>query len=324
VGLGKVAINTVPVAINQDLKALIPSAPVIPEFLLFRIRQSATELRRMGQGTTVKGIRQDDLLKLPLRVPPLAVQERIAQTLSLADQIRRKRRLAVELAERILTSAFAEMFEDPSINPRKWPLKELGALADIRSGVTKGRPLEGKATVDVPYLRVANVQDGFLELSDVKTIAVTAAEAERYRLESGDVLMTEGGDPDKVGRGAIWRGAIESCVYQNHVFRVRTERSMLVPEYLVALLRTPYAKAYFLRAAKRSSNLASINATQVRAFGVPVPPIALQRKFVVLVQHWERTKGRLERAVEEADALFLSLLNDAFSDDLSDRWSAIE
>jgi type I restriction enzyme S subunit len=117
--------------------------------------------------------------------------------------------------------------------------------------------------------------------------------------------MTEGGDPDKLGRGCVWRDQVEGCIHQNHVFRVRTDLSRLAPEYLAALLRTQYAKHYFLSCAKRFSNLASVNSTQVKAFPVPLPPITLQHKFVTAVDQWVQASERLTGAIRDSACILL-------------------
>jgi len=210
------------------------------------------------------------------------------EILQKADAIRRKRQETLGLADAILSAAFIKMFGDPGENSREFNITPLGEIADVRSGVTKGRKFGSKGTVEVPYLRVANVQDGYLNLSEIKTIEVLPDDIEKYRLKDGDVLMTEGGDPDKLGRGCIWRSEVKGCIHQNHVFRVRPDRSRLAPEYLAALLRTQYAKEYFLRCAKRTSNLASVNSTQVKAFPIPEPPLTLQQMFVSAVGQWEQ------------------------------------
>lgn len=105
--------------------------------------------------------------------------------------------------------------------PEHWNLRRIKGIAEVRQGVTKGRNLDGKDTLELPYLRVANVQDGYLDLEDIATISVLPEEVERYSLRPGDVLMNEGGDNDKLGRGAVWRGEITPCLHQNHVFSVR-------------------------------------------------------------------------------------------------------
>jgi uncharacterized protein YwgA len=214
------------------------------------------------------------------------------------------------------------MFGNPKGNPKHFEVVPLGDLADVRSGVTKGRRLRGKETVEVPYLRVANVQDGYLDLLEIKTIEVLPEDLEKYHLKDGDILMTEGGDPDKLGRGCIWRNKVEGCIHQNHVFRVRADRSCLSPEYLAALLRTQYAKEYFLRCAKRTSNLASINSTQVKAFPIPIPPITLQSQFVAAVDQWEQIHRRLTDGLAESKRLFQGVMQQAFIGELTATWEA--
>lgn len=208
------------------------------------------------------------------------------------------------------------MFGDPVTNPKRWPVEELQQIATIGSGVAKGKDYAGVQTVERPYMRVANVQDGYLDLRDVKTIVVSVADAEKCTLQFGDVLLTEGGDPDKLGRGAVWRGQIASCIHQNHIFRVRPDRERLTSEYLCALLGSAYGKRYFLRAAKQTTGIATINRTQLGAFPVIVPPIELQRRYSEFVFAHEGTCARYQLLQAEANALFNSLVHRAFSGQL--------
>src|SRR5882672_6392997 len=179
--------------------------------------------------------------------------------------------------------------------PDGWGLEALENVAEIRTGIAVGRP-ELREPVEVPYLRVANVQDGRLDLSVIKTIRIERSQIDRYRLRSGDVLMTEGGDFDKLGRGDVWRGQIEQCIHQNHVFCVRPEQSRLHPEFLAALSSSAYGKAYFLGCAKRSTNLASINSSQLRRFPVLLPPLSEQKVIARVLFSWDKsleTTGKL-------------------------------
>ena len=111
-------------------------------------------------------------------------------------------------------------------------------MAEVVSGVAKGRKLNGGPVREVPYLRVANVQAGFLDLSEIKTIPAKQSEVDALALERGDVVMTEGGDYDKLGRGALWDQDLPDCIHQNHVFRVRTNREQLLPTFFVHYLQT--------------------------------------------------------------------------------------
>ena len=309
---------------STDILPLKPKRNVVREYLAYWLRSTdfLGYATRHATGTKMPRLGPSQLRKAKILLPLLPVQERIIEILEKADSIRRKREEALGLANAILSSAFIAMFGDPRENSRGSKVTPLGELADVRSGVTKGRKLGNKETVEAPYLRVANVQDGFLDLSEIKTIAVLQEDLSKYRLEDGDILMTEGGDPDKLGRGCIWRSEVEGCIHQNHVFRVRTDRSQLIAEYLAALLRIQYAKEYFLRSAKRTSNLASINSTQVKAFPIPIPPIMLQLKFVVAVEQWEQIHRRLTDGLAESKKLFQGLMQQAFTGQLTAAWEA--
>jgi len=180
--------------------------------------------------------------------------------------------------------------------PIDWEVRRLNELASIRTGIAKN----GGAAIDNPvlvhYLRVANVQDGYLDLSEMRQLKVRAEDVKRYAVLPGDMLMNEGGDLDKLGRGALWNGAFEPCVHQNHVFVVRCG-SRLLPELLSAWTGSVQARRFFMLAGRQTTNLASINKTSLGQFPVPLPP----------------TKGEqqsIAEALSDADALieFLSLL----------------
>jgi type I restriction enzyme S subunit len=130
---------------------------------------------------------------------------------------------------------------------------------------------------------------------------VRVSEVENYRLEVGDVLMTEGGDLDKLGRGTIWEGQIPGCLHQNHIFRIRANRELLVPEFFSLVVESDIAKRYFNRVAKRTTNLASTNKTQVRAFQFPVPPTTEEQREVVAIM--KAAKARLAGLLQKERAL---------------------
>ena len=167
--------------------------------------------------------------------------------------------------------------------PEHWEVRSLKAVSQVQSGVTLGKDYGGERTHEFPYLRVANVQAGFVNLSEVKTIRVPSTEALRSTLAAGDVLMTEGGDPDKLGRGCVWDGQVAQCLHQNHVFAVRPDRERLVPRFLAELLGTGYARAYFQSTAKQTTNLASTNKTKIGRLQVPLPPVAEQHEILAAV-----------------------------------------
>ncbi len=206
--------------------------------------------------------------KIPL--PPLTEQKRIAKILDAADALRAKRREAIAQLDTFLQSIFIEIFGDPVTNSKSWDdTSLLGDTANIASGLTKGRKLKDKTTREVPYLAVVNVQDRHLVLNPLKHIEATEKEIERYHLENNDLLLTEGGDPDKLGRGTLWHNEVPDCIHQNHVFRVRLHVESIHPIYLNWLIGSPRGKRYFLRQAKQTTGIATINLTQLRKFRLP-------------------------------------------------------
>ena len=194
--------------------------------------------------------------------------------------------------------------------PENWIEKPLDDCATVQTGAAKGRKFADAETVDVPYLRVANVQDGHLDLTEMKEIRIRKSEIERYRLKTGDVVLTEGGDFDKLGRGFIWQGELDLCVHQNHVFAVRPDKEELLPEFFAYLAQSAYGKAYFLKVAHKTTNLACINSTKLKAFPVLVPPtLDEQREVASILDTIDRKIELHKRKRAVLDELFKSLLN---------------
>ena len=154
--------------------------------------------------------------------------------------------------------------------PEHWQVVRLRFLGYVQSGVAKGRDLRDAKTISVPYLRVANVQAGYLALEDVAEILIAEDELKRYALQPGDVLMNEGGDFDKLGRGHVWGGEIMPCIHQNHVFSVRV--SGVEPVWLSLLTSAAYGRFFFMSRSKQTTNLASISSNNIGEFPLTVPP----------------------------------------------------
>jgi len=185
-----------------------------------------------------------------------------------------------------------------------WPVKRLKFVARVQTGIAKGKDHADADTVEVPYLRVANVQDGYLDLSEVATMEVSPADLGRYLLRVGDVLMNEGGDFDKLGRGHVWHGQIDPCVHQNHVFAVRPHG--VLPEWLNAWTGAAPAQFFFMGRSKQSTNLASISSTNLMELPVPVPTVEEQR---VMLRYLGRETARIDSLIEKKTR-FIELLRE--------------
>jgi len=185
--------------------------------------------------------------------------------------------------------------------PAHWTITRLKFVAIVQTGIAKGKDNQGKETIKVPYLRVANVQDGHLALGEVAMIDIEPEQLERYRLQTGDVLMNEGGDFDKLGRGAIWNAEIEDCIHQNHVFAVRPHA--VSPQWLNQITGSPYAQFYFMGRSKQSTNLASISSTNIMELPVLLPPVEEQASILAFIDDENARLDALNGSSVQAIAL---------------------
>jgi type I restriction enzyme, S subunit len=230
------------------------------------------------------------LKKMILPLIDVSAQDEIIRCLDNIQKNIDMRRKELICFDELIRARFVEMFGDMFLNTMGWQEESLESLADIVSGITKGRKIKEKKLIEVPYMAVSNVKNGYIDWTTVKTIEATEQEINQYRLLPDDVLMTEGGDPDKLGRGAIIREPLENCIHQNHIFRVRLNESIVLPDFFEEYLQHQRAKRYFLGCAKQTTGIASINMKQLSALPVLIPPLKLQQQFSDFVRELNKSK----------------------------------
>ena len=241
-----------PLLHGMNLLRIQPLSSVSSEWVLYwlkskNIRQEVES--RAKPAINQASISTDSVRALPGLIPPKVEQTQIARFLdhetaridALIEEQQRLIELLKEKRQAVISHAVTKGL-DPTVPmkdsgvewlgevPAHWVVGPLRWYATIQGGIAKGKDYEGRQTVSLPYLRVANVQNGFVDLTEVKEISVLESEVERYSLRLGDVLMNEGGDNDKLGRGTVWQGQIEPCLHQNHVFAIRPND--LLPEFI--------------------------------------------------------------------------------------------
>ena len=297
---------------STEFHVLRPGERVLGEYVYHFVRrpQFRQEAKRnftgtAGQQRVPKPFMENTLVPLP----PLDEQRRIVGILNRAAYVERLRARAEERLREFIPALFVKMFGDRDQIGARFPCVPLWRAASIRSGLTKGRKIDPANAIKVPYLRVANVQDGFLNLDDIKTMTIRRGEEKKYALSVGDLVMTEGGDPDKLGRVAIWNGELGYCAHQNHVFCVCPDTDLVLADYLRDVASSAYGKAYFLSAAKRTTGIASINKTQLGGFPVPIPPMEMQTRYAKIVAIVHGVTSVAETASGESTALSATLMS---------------
>lgn len=299
--------------LNQHIfKVVFDKCEVNKQYFVFAVKYKLKEMELKTHGATMKHIVKKDFDNTVIPFPTVEKQADIAYILSKIESIVEFRQQELQQLDDLIKARFVEMFGDMYLNSKGWPEAKLESMADVVSGITKGRKTKAEDLTEVPYMAVSNVKDGYIDWTTVKTIEATQQEIEQYRLLADDVLMTEGGDPDKVGRGAIIKEPLENCIHQNHIFRVRLDESMILPEFFAEYLQHQRSKRYFLGCAKQTTGIASINMTQLRALPVLMPPLSKQEEFVLFKAQVNKSKVAVQKALDETQLLFDSLMQEYF------------
>jgi len=304
-----------------------------PNYLYYYLHTFDIAKGFYGMGSGVRqGLNWDGLKYIKILLPPQHEQDRISvflnqKTLAI-DSMLSKTISSIEeykkLKQAVITQAVTKgvrgerEMKDSGVDwigeiPKEWRKTQLRHCATIKSGIALGKSYsKDTVLIERPYLRVANVQGGYVDLNDLATIEVTPDEDLKYRLHSGDVLMTEGGDRDKLGRGCVWHGEIEPCLHQNHVFAVQTNETVLLPEFLEYLTASDVGRSYFDVTAIKTTNLACTSSSKVLAFTIPLPPIEEQIEIVSFIKKRSLELNKLimkkELLVQELESYKKSLI----------------
>ncbi|MFC8100605.1 restriction endonuclease subunit S [Streptomyces sp. NPDC057363] len=330
---------------STEFHVLRSRGAVRPNYLMHYLLQRSVRIvaeQHMTGAVGQRRVPRPYLESLKIPVPPIAEQDRIVAEIeqqiarieagegaafsalssaaTLAEQVTSKgSRGCLEEVDLIPASLPKADIDDGLIPdlPDGWKWRRLGQIASVVGGVTKDSKRQSDPDyVEVPYLRVANVQRGQIVLDKVTTIRVPPEKADALRLEHGDVLLNEGGDRDKLGRGWIWEGQIGDCIHQNHVFRARVTEGEIHPK-LLAWHANGFGKSWCDRNGTQSVNLASISLRKIKLLPVPIPPREIQEELVKTIElhlgNVAVARTMAENALAHAQDLRASLLNAAFT-----------
>jgi len=288
---------------------------IVPRYLFHWFTSPAiqSQVRHCGRKTTnISNLNYEQCLSIEIPLPSLSEQRRIADILDKADAIRRKRQEAKGLSHDIPHALFLDFFGQPHTNSMNWPLCAFTDVCESRLG----KMLDAKQQTGNharPYLRNLNVQWGRLDLSSVYKMDFNEGDREQFRLQSGDVMICEGGAG--VGQTAIWRGELSECYFQKSLHRVRPYGDKAVPEYIAYLIWMLMRTNSILGSISQAT-IPHLTGVKLKSLKIPVPPVALQRKFASLLDTNTVASRKLADGVSESNYLFNSLVQHAFRGEL--------
>jgi type I restriction enzyme S subunit len=315
--VGKPCLSAIKACIHDGF-VYFPALKIDPRFL-YRVFEGGACYAGLGKWGTQLNLNTDTIGSIRIALPPpdelqpvLSFLDRetakidalIAEQQRLIELLKEKRQAVISHAVTKGLNPDAPMkpsgIERLGDVPEHWDVTALKRIAAIQTGVAKGKDHGSRKTITVPYLRVANVQDGYLDLEEIATINIPVEDLDRYSLRAGDVLMNEGGDFDKLGRGCVWEEQIAPCITQNHVFAVRPRG--VTSSWLSALIGSNFAQFYFMSRSKQSTNLASISSTNLMELPVIVPPVAEQDLILSFISdqtaRLETLRTEAQRAID--------------------------
>ena len=291
---------------------------VVPRFLGYQLK--SLELVAHDSSTTIPSLRRPDLESVSVKLPPTeeqgqivaAIEEHFSRLDAVDTAVVSTSRRLEALRNVIMDRAF---YDDAEV----MRTVEIGALAAVSGGIQKQpkrRPRENR----YPFLRVANVGRGQLDLAEVHEIELFEGEIDRFRLKKGDLLVVEGnGSVNQIGRAASWGGQIEDCVHQNHLIRVRPGDELL-PEYLALYWNAPRTAQQVRAVASSTSGLYTLSTSKVKSIRIPVVPLSDQRRVVEQLEQQLRSielaRSTAEVAGTRVSALRRAVLVQAFTGQL--------
>jgi type I restriction enzyme, S subunit len=298
-----------------------------PRWLMWMLNSPPlrSRMEALQSGTTRKRISRKNLATVELPVPPIQEQIEFAGVI---DRHTSRLDAAVAALKRVRANLkrFRAGVLQGAVNGQLlgydsaiWPWTTLGEVAAIQGGIQK-QPKRAPNSNHFPFLRVANVLRGRLDLSEIHRMELFGNELERLRLRPGDLLIVEGnGSPAEIGRMAIWDGAIRDCVHQNHIIRARLQEEVM-PKWVELYWNSPNGSSRVLEVASSTSGLYTLSVSKVSRLPLPLPPVAEQTLLVEEVQRRlsvaEEQEHEVEIAIRRAEALRQTILAGAFSGQL--------
>lgn len=312
--IGKIAINKIECAFNQQINAIIPNSKIYSsKYLGYAIVKNRRELEAIANAPVVPIINKTQFSEFEVIIhDEIEEQKKTVEILDKAQELIDKRKAQIEALDELVKSKFIEMFGDPAVNPMGWPE---GTIRDIVTEVRYGTSRPAVEGGKYKYLRMNNITyNGELDTSDLKYIDIPDKDLEKYIVRKGDVLFNRTNSKELVGKTCVFN-LDEPMVIAGYIIRIRMNERAL-PEYLSAVLNSKYGKQVLYGMCKTIVGQANINAQELQDIKIFIPPIELQKQYVDFIKQVEKIKSEMKNSLKELENNFNSLMQKAFKGEL--------
>lgn len=267
-------------------------------------------LRHNCTGSTIPHISKSVLESLSIPLPPLETQKKMVEVLDNAQTLISTRKEQIRLMDELIQSVFYEMFGDPVRNPKKW---DVILLNDLIININNGMARRGKYNRGEIVLRLVELQDGFIDYSNVNRIELNDTDKLKYKLDNNDFLFARvNGNPNYVGRCAVFKAIDEPVYHNDHLIRVHFNEELLEGHYTSCLINSNYGKKELSAQIKTSAGQYTISQDGIGQIKAIVPPIKMQRQFAKFVQLVDKSKLEMQKSLEEINTTYQALMHDSF------------
>ena len=295
--------------IGRGLAALTPDkSKVSPEYIFWLLKSKNEELNSKGTGSTFKAIGRKALEETLVPDISLGKQTEYSTILEKVYGVILSRKQELQKLDELVKARFVEMFGDVIQNDKDW---EQYTFSDITTS-RLGKMLDAKQQTGeyaYPYLANFNVQWFRIEIENLNKMDFNEADRQEFELRDGDLLVCEGGE---IGRCAVWHNEIQPCYFQKALHRVRCNQRIVLPDYMAWWFKYNCDHKGFVAIEGAKATISHLPGAKLKALKVTVPPIDLQTQFVAFLEQVDKSKVVVQKALDEAQTLFDSLMQQYF------------
>ena len=301
--------------LNQRVCKIVARPDTDEEYLRFILGKALKTIEDRTSFATVKHLSARELNKLELDMPQYEEQVHRSTVLSKLEDVIEQRRNELDKLDELIKARFVEMFGDPELNPKKWPIETLGDVLSVepQNGLYKPQSDYVQDGTGIPILRIDAFYDGKVtDLSGLKRLNCTDTERSRYLLVENDIVINRVNSLEYLGKCAWITGLIEPTVFESNMMRFHVDESRINPCYITRLLCSPFIYKQILNRAKKAVNQASINQRDVQNLKILIPPVELQKQYAAFVAQVDKSKAAVQKSLDETQLLFNSLMQKYF------------